>query len=103
MSDDRDGIVGEGLADLDDAHVRALLVDLELEQQGSYDHPRQSRVQIDRGLPSLRADFVGENHLFVARDAQAGVVGVCWCVLFDPGTGLESEVAELYVATYHPG
>ncbi len=25
------------------------------------------------------------------------MVGFCWCLLFDPGTGLEGEVAELYV------
>jgi ribosomal protein S18 acetylase RimI-like enzyme len=24
-------------------------------------------------------------------------IGLCWVVLFDPGTGLEGEVAELYV------
>src|SRR6202040_1559150 len=41
--------------------------------------------------------FTGENHLVVARDASGDAVGVCWVVLFDPGTGLEAEIAELYV------
>jgi ribosomal protein S18 acetylase RimI-like enzyme len=31
------------------------------------------------------------------------VVGFCWVVLFDPGTGLEGEVAEVYVAEGHRG
>ena len=35
--------------------------------------------------------------LLVARGDGEAIVAVCWCVLFDPGTGLEGEVAELYV------
>src|SRR3979411_2821598 len=31
------------------------------------------------------------------------MVGFCWIVLHDPGTGLEGEVAELYVAVEHRG
>jgi ribosomal protein S18 acetylase RimI-like enzyme len=92
-----DDIRIETLVDQDDAAVRALLVDLALEEQDRYDHPRQSRQQIDRGMPPLRTGFAGENRLFVARDASGASLGVCWCVLFDPGTGLEGEVAELYV------
>ena len=92
-----DGIRIELLGDTGDTGVRALLVELALEEQEKYDHPRLSREQVDRGMPPLRHTFTGENHVFVARDAEAGAVGVCWCVLFDPGTGLEGEVAELYV------
>ena len=92
-----DGIRIELLGDTGDAGVRALLVELALEEQEKFDHPRQSREQIDRGMPPLRTTFTGENHVFVARDAEGAAVGVCWCVLFDPGTGLEGEVAELYV------
>jgi GNAT superfamily N-acetyltransferase len=92
-----DGIRIESLTDQDDAGVRALLVDLALEEQDKYDHPRQTREQIDRGMPPLRGSFVGENRLFVARGEGGEALGVCWCVLFDPGTGLEGEVAELYV------
>lgn len=33
----------------------------------------------------------------MARDPGGRAVGLCWCVVFDPGTGLEGEVAELYV------
>jgi len=93
-----DAIRIELLADTDDAGVRALLVDLAVEEQDRYDHPRQSPEQIERGMPPLRRFFAGENHVFVARDAGGATVGVCWCVLFDPGTGLEGEVAELYVS-----
>lgn len=93
-----DGIRIETLADQDDAGVRALLVDLALDEQDKYEHPRQSRQQIEQGMPPLRGSFVGENRLFVARAEAGEAVGVCWCVLFDPGTGLEGEVAELYVA-----
>jgi len=88
----------ETLADQDDAGVRRLLVDLALDEQEKYDHPRQTRDQIERGMPPLRPSFVGENRVFVARSASGEELGVCWCVLFDPGTGLEGEVAELYVA-----
>jgi ribosomal protein S18 acetylase RimI-like enzyme len=90
-------ITVEALDDLDDPRVRSLLVDLALEEQERYDHPHQSRAQIDAGMPPIRPTFTGENHLFIARDARGRVVGVCWCVLFDPGTGLEGEVAELHV------
>src|SRR5579859_4102074 len=87
----------ELLGDNDAAGVRALLVELASEEQEKYDHPRQTRPQIERGMPPLRSTFTGENHLFVARTGDGDTVGVCWCVLFDPGTGLEGEVAELYV------
>jgi ribosomal protein S18 acetylase RimI-like enzyme len=92
-----DDIRIEVLGDADHAAVRALLVDLALEEQDRYQHPRQSRGQIERGMPPLRSTFTGENHLFLARDAAGAALAVCWCVLFDPGTGLEGEVAELYV------
>jgi mycothiol synthase len=34
---------------------------------------------------------------------MGGIKGFCWVVLFDPGTGLEGEVAEVYVAEPHRG
>lgn len=98
-----DGIRIETLTGEDDAGARRLLVDLALEEQDKYDHPRQSRQQIEHGMPPLRGSFVGENRIFVARDEGGEAVGVCWCVLFDPGTGLEGEVAELYVSPSHRG
>lgn len=92
-----DDIRIEALGDTDDPGVRRLLVDLAMEEQDRYAHPRQTREQVERGMPPLRASFTGENRVFVARDAAGEALGVCWCVLFDPGTGLEGEVAELYV------
>jgi len=83
--------------DGDDAQVRGLLVELEVEEQERYDHPRRSRAEIARTTPPLRTTFTGENHILVARDASGAPLGLCWCVLFDPGTGLEGEVAEVYV------
>lgn len=93
----RDDLVIEELADPDDARVREMLVALTLEEQDRYDHPRQSREQVEHGMPPLRATFTGENRLFAARDDAGRIVGICWCVLFDPGTGLEGEIAEVYV------
>jgi len=81
----------------DDAAVRALLVDLEFEEQERYDHPRRSREEIAHTTPPLRPTFTGENCVLVARDESGSPLGLCWCVLFDPGTGLEGEVAEVYV------
>ena len=91
-----DGIVIERLAG-DDAAVRGLLVDLELEEQGRWDHPERPRAEIEATQPPLRPTFAGENHILVARDPDGSPLGLCWCVLFDPGTGLEGEVAEVYV------
>jgi GNAT superfamily N-acetyltransferase len=79
-----------------DPGVMDMLVTLTDEQQDGYDHPRESRDQIAKRLRQPGATFTGENHLVVARDGGEAV-GVCWCVLFDPGTGLEGEIAELFV------
>jgi ribosomal protein S18 acetylase RimI-like enzyme len=79
-----------------DAEVAAMLVDLTLAEQVHFDHPRESRDEVQRRL-RVAPTFSGENHLLVARDPAGHAVGVCWVVLFDPGTGLEAELAELYV------
>jgi ribosomal protein S18 acetylase RimI-like enzyme len=79
-----------------DPEVAQLLVDLTLAEQVHYDHPRESRHEVERRL-RVAPGFMGENHLLVARDSAGHAVGVCWVVLFDPGTGLEAELAELYV------
>lgn len=82
------------LAPLELDSVRPLLLDL-LES----DHPQEdkpSRAALDAWLPPTRESFRGENHVFAARD-RGRLLGFCWCVIFDPGTGLEGEVAELYV------
>jgi ribosomal protein S18 acetylase RimI-like enzyme len=76
--------------------VLALLVHLALEDQEHYDHPRETPDQIAERLHA-RPRFTGENHIMVARDEAGAAVGLCWVALFDPGTGLEAEIAELYV------
>ena len=87
------------IVELEDEHdpaVHSLLVDLALDEQRHYDHPRESRDQVASRL-RVAPRFTGENHVFVARGPDDAPLGVCWVVLFDPGTGLEAEIAELYV------
>jgi ribosomal protein S18 acetylase RimI-like enzyme len=68
-----------------------------LDEQRHYDHPQLTEAEIEHDVanapPTL---FSGENIILAAR-AGDKVVGLCWCVLFNPGTGLEGEVAEVYV------
>jgi ribosomal protein S18 acetylase RimI-like enzyme len=91
----------ERLADDDLDLIRPLLVDLHLIEQPHYaDHPQMSREEVQDFLPGVRRRFEGENVVFAVRDGGR-VVAFCWCVLFDPGTGLEGEVAEVYVAESH--
>ncbi len=85
------------LEDPDDRTVHRLLVQLSLEEQEVYDHPKETRAEISGRTGPLSARFAGENVVFVARGGGGRPIGLCWCVLFDPGTGLEGEVAELYV------
>jgi ribosomal protein S18 acetylase RimI-like enzyme len=80
----------------EDPEVARMLVDLTLDEQEHYDHPRESREQVQRRL-RIAPTFTGENHLLVARGDGGEALGVCWVVLYDPGTGLEAELAELYV------
>jgi ribosomal protein S18 acetylase RimI-like enzyme len=99
-----EGIVVERLRPEELALVRPLLVDLHLHEQPHYtDHPQLTRAQIDASLDEVRGTFEGENVVFAVRDGPSGLAGFCWVVLFDPGTGLEGEVAELYVAEAHRG
>jgi putative acetyltransferase len=79
-----------------DPDVVAMLVDLTLDEQEHYDHPPESRDQVERRL-HVAPRFTGENHVLVARRPDGQALGVCWVVIFDPGTGLEAELAELYV------
>jgi ribosomal protein S18 acetylase RimI-like enzyme len=74
-----------------------MLVDLGLEDQEHYDHPRESREEIAAHTGPIAPRFQGENVILVARAEDGRALGLCWCVLFDPGNGLEGEVAELYV------
>jgi len=68
-----------------------------LTEQPHYDHPQLSKTEIELDVANApAARFAGENVILAARAADK-VVGLCWCVLFNPGTGLEGEVAEVYV------
>jgi ribosomal protein S18 acetylase RimI-like enzyme len=93
---DPDGIRIEILEDHEDADVRAMLVDLALVEQRHFDHPPESAEQLTERLRPA-PHFRGDNHVLVARGSDGAAIGLCWVVLFDPGTGLEAEVAELYV------
>jgi len=81
----------------EDPDVHRLLVELGLEEQQRYGHPPETREEIDARTVPLAPHFRGDSVVFVARDGTGHAVGLCWCVLFDPGNGLEGEVAELYV------
>lgn len=84
--------------------IRPLLVELHLAEQPHYpQHPQLTRAQIEASLGPIRPSFQGENVVLVVRDGSGGLAGFCWVVLFDPGTGLEGEVAELFVAARHRG
>ena len=93
----------ERLRDDELDQIRPLLIELELEEQPHFARlPQLSRAELERLTPPIRATFSGENVCLVVRDGEA-LAGFCWCVLFDPGTGLEGEVAEVYVAPAHRG
>src|SRR5207248_11499053 len=88
----------------DYALIKPLLVALHLGEQVHYsDHPQLPGEEIERHLASVPSAFRGENVIYVVRDEVGLVVGFSWIVLYDPGTGLEGEVAELYVAEGHRG
>jgi ribosomal protein S18 acetylase RimI-like enzyme len=94
----------ERLAAGDYANVRPLLVELHLGEQAHYsDHPQLSRGEIENHLSTMPSSFVGENVIYAVRDESGQIIGFSWIVLFDPGTGLEGEVAEVYVAAEHRG
>lgn len=94
----------ERLAAGDYALIKPLLVELHLGEQVHYaDHPQLTRREIEHQLSEIPAAFRGENVIYAVRDEVGAVVGFCWIVLYDPGTGLEGEVAEVYVDGRHRG
>jgi ribosomal protein S18 acetylase RimI-like enzyme len=94
----------ERVAAGDYADIKPLLIELHLGEQVHYsDHPQLSRGEIERHLTEVPTAFRGENIIYAVRDEVGAMVGFCWIVLYDPGTGLEGEVAELYVAEQHRG
>jgi ribosomal protein S18 acetylase RimI-like enzyme len=81
--------------------IRPLLLQLyEYEQPFYSDHPQLTHAELEGSLAAVPAGFRGENVVLAVRSGE-GLAGFCWCVLFDPGTGLEGEVAEVYVADGH--
>lgn len=93
-----DAVRIEILSETDYGAIRPLLAELILEEQRHYEHPQLTAdVLAEDVRRPVRPAFSGENIIFGARDPQGRVVGLCWCVLFDPGTGLEAEVAEVFV------
>jgi ribosomal protein S18 acetylase RimI-like enzyme len=94
----------ERLADGEYDLIKPLLVELHMGEQVHYsDHPQLRREEIEDHLATVPATFRGENIVFAVRDEVGSVIGFCWIVLFDPGTGLEGEVAEVYVQPEHRG
>jgi ribosomal protein S18 acetylase RimI-like enzyme len=94
----------ERLAQGDYALIRPLLVDLQLAEQVHYEgHPQLSRRELEDQVSTAPSTFRGENVIFAVRDDDGKVIGFSWVVLFDPGTGLEGEVAEVCVAEEHRG
>lgn len=94
-------VVIERLSPADYGEVRPFLRDLMLEEQRHYEHPQLTSDQIAHDVEKVpRSEFKGENIIFVGRVGER-LAGLCWCVLFDPGTGLEGEVAEVYVDPAH--
>ena len=94
----------ERLAAGDYADIRPLLVELHLSEQVHYsDHPQLPREEIERHLTQIPSAFRGENVIYAVKDEGDQVIAFCWIVLYDPGTGLEGEVAELFVSEAHRG
>src|SRR3984893_11854501 len=84
--------------------IKPLLLELHLGEQVHYsDHPQLSRGEIENHLTEIPTTFRGENVIFAVRDEGGQVVGFCWIVLYEPVTGLEGEVAEVYVASERRG
>src|SRR5712691_8642948 len=85
----------ERLATGDYVLVKPLLVELHLSEQVHYaDHPQLPREEIERHLTQIPSAFRGKNVIYAVRDEVGQIVGFCWIVLYDPGTGLEGYVAE---------
>lgn len=81
--------------------VKPLLLQLYLSEQPHFaDHPQLSEGEMADAIEDVEGTFTGTNVILAVRDGEA-LAGFCWCVFFDPGTGLEGEVAEVYVAPEH--
>jgi ribosomal-protein-alanine N-acetyltransferase len=84
--------------------VRRLLIDLHLEEQPHFEgRPQLTEAGADLFYGRIEPNFLGENVIFAVRDDGGALAAFCWVVLFDPGTGLEGEVAEVFVRPEHRG
>lgn len=82
--------------------VRPLLVDLLAEDQAHYAPPPGTRVDLEALVSEVKPAFTGENLVLGVRE-DGRMVAFCWCVFYDPGTGYEAEVAEVFVVPSHRG
>jgi ribosomal protein S18 acetylase RimI-like enzyme len=82
--------------------VRPLLLELLSEDQRHYDRPGQNAAAVDSMVGEVTPGFDGENVVLGIREDER-LVAFCWCVFFDPGTGYEAEVADVYVRPEHRG
>jgi ribosomal protein S18 acetylase RimI-like enzyme len=95
--------VVEVLRDSELGLVKPLLVQLYLSEQPHYsDHPQLTEAELTEAAAEVEPRFEGENVVLAVRDGDR-LAGFCWCVFFDPGTGLEGEVAEVFVDPEHRG
>lgn len=91
----------EQLAPADYRLVKPLLLQLYLSEQPHFaDHPQLSEKEMADAIEEITPHFSGENVILAVREGE-GLAGFCWCVFFDPGTGLEGEIAELFVKPEH--
>lgn len=88
--------VGQAMSD-EQEWVRHHLAQLEDEDQVYFGEEKRPRDEILQGIAPVVDHFVGDNIVYVCRDLEGRARGLCWCVLVDPGSGLEGEVAALYV------
>jgi hypothetical protein len=74
-----------------------------LEEQRHYEHPQLTAEQIEHDVAKApSAAFKGENVILVGRIGER-LAGLCWCVLFDPGTGLEKLPRSSLIPLIAPG
>ena len=81
--------------------VRPLLLELLSEDQRHYSAPA-TQSDVESLVGEVRPGFAGENLVLGVRD-EGRLVAFCWCVFYDPGTGYEAEVAEVFVDPGHRG
>lgn len=82
--------------------VRPLLIELLAEDQHHYPRGGIDAAAVENLVGQVRPEFDGENLVLGIREGGA-LLAFCWCVFFDPGTGYEAEVAEVYVRPEHRG